>query len=336
MSAILFVSYGAPETPDDILPFLREVLAAGGAPAATCDEGLLTRFAHPYHELAQCTGRPSPLLDACRHLLGGLESRLNRPLFWGNLFGTPRLVDAIEEMIDEGITSCVVVTTSPFASSVGCQRYRERIVAASAEGHSALTIEFVAPYGTHPIFVRGVANLLEAAVQRAQRDRNTIEVVFTAHSLPLSDPSATSYAAHVGAAVCAVMNHIKQKNGGTTIPHRLLWQSRSRLRQGDWLGPELRDWLAEPATSFPESTSLVVVPIGFLCENKETVYDLDVEAASLCEDRGWGFDRVATLGSTPAVVELLASLVTDAPCCASRCGPACFESDQESRFLKSS
>ncbi|MGL4942237.1 MAG: ferrochelatase [Thermoguttaceae bacterium] len=321
--AVLLVSYGAPETSDDIVPFLTELVGRARRDGGELSQELLERLAHPYRELAQCTGRPSPLLDACRYLLDGLRS-LGSPLYWGNLIGTPRLEDAVQEMVNDGVESCVVVTTSPLASSVGCRRYWDRIAAARETITGTPQIEVVAPYATHPRYISGVAELLRAAILRCERNGREVEILFTAHSLPLSDPTAAAYRRHAEAAVCEVMRLVTTPTDRTVHGWLLCWQSRSRLRGGDWLTPDINDDLANPNNNATPNTTLIVVPIGFLCENKETVYDLDVEAASIWDERGWGeqgsdFVRVATLGTTPAAASLLAHLAQHGDRCDGVC-----------------
>lgn len=324
--AFLLLSFGAPESLGDVQPFLERVLADAldeklGENAAR-RETMLANAARPYEELAQLFGVASPLSQECRQILQACRE-LDLPLYWGNLFAFPFIEDAIFSMLEDEITQVVVMTTSPFGSTFGCQRYRRALEEILAAEKIELEINWLAPYHNHPLFLNGIAE----QITRAQREivaanKKIAAILFAAHSLPLTDVSALAYQNAVEETAAAVMKSFASANfhAAEKIAYQVVWQSRSASRAGAWLAPDFHDYFNSLcAEDFSDSEVFLVVPLGFLCENKETFYDLDVEAASLCEARGGIWQRIKTFSGIPQVSSLVKNLIAQKHFCPPSC-----------------
>ena len=180
--AILLLSFGGPEGPDDVMPFLENVTRGRGIPRER-----LEQVAHHYHLF----GGRSPINDQCRSLLAALESELaergpHLPVYWGNRNWTPMLADTVARMKQDGVQRALAVATSAYSSYSGCRQYREDIERArTAVGEGAPQIEKLAPYWDDPGFVETMVENTRAAVAALGGAAGPLpHLVFTAHSIP--------------------------------------------------------------------------------------------------------------------------------------------------------
>jgi ferrochelatase len=300
--AILIVSFGGPEGPDEIVPFLENVLRGRNVPR----ERLLEVAGHYRH----CGGR-SPINDHCRGLIAALEARLaraglNLPVYWGNRNWRPFLTDTVRQMTADGIRRARAFATSAYASYSGCRQYLENIAAARAEAAGeAPRIDKARPFHDHPLFIRATAARITAARERLPAGR----LVCTAHSLPLDMAKGCLYEQQVRETARLAADSLGISEWD------LVWQSRSGPPRQPWLAPDICDHLRSlHAAGFRE---VVVAPIGFLSDHVEVLYDLDVEAAAVASGLGMTMVRAETVGIHPDMVELVFELVTTgdpAPC----------------------
>lgn len=296
--AILIVSFGGPEGPDDVMPFLRNVTAGRGI-----GDERLALVAEHYHLF----GGVSPINQCNRDLVVALAAELDSrgvdlPVYWGNRNWSPMLADTVAQMRDDGISRAVGFATSAFGSYSGCRQYAEDIERArAAAGPDAPVIHKVPPFWDQEGFLSAMAENLAAARQTEPG----ASVVFTAHSIPQSMAAAAPYVAQVHEACRRVAERT------ATRQWSLAYQSRSGPPQVPWLEPDIGDELDRQARSGADA--VVVAPIGFVCDHMEVVYDLDIETRQHADMLGLRFTRVPTVGTHPAFVTMIADLVLGPP-----------------------
>src|SRR5579864_5144085 len=300
--ALLIVSFGGPEQKDDVIPFLENVLRGKNVPR----ERMLQVAEHYYH-----FGGKSPINDQNRALIAALECEfkthgLALPIYWGNRNWHPMLVDTVRRMQTDGVRRALAFTTSAFGSYSGCRQYRENVeLARAAAGHGAPEIHKLRAFHNHPGFIRAMADQVSAALDQVPAPRRaSASVVFTAHSIPLSMAETSPYVRQLEEScrlVCQMLAH-------TTGP--LVYQSRSGPPEQPWLEPDICDYIRELHAG-GGATDIVIVPIGFLSDHMEVLYDLDTEARALCETLGLNMVRAATVGCHPALVSMIRELVLE-------------------------
>ena len=299
--AVLLVSFGGPEGPDDVLPFLENVLRGRNVPR----ERMLEVAEHYQH-----FGGKSPINDQNRALLAALRDELDRqgphlPVYWGNRNWHPLLTDTLRDMADAGVKRAIAFVTSAFSSYSGCRQYRENIAAArAAVGDRAPEVDKIRVFFNHPGFVGPMADNVRAALERlAPADRGGVAVLFTAHSIPTSMADSCRY-------VPQLMESCRLVAEAAGITNwRLVYQSRSGPPTQPWLEPDVCDAIRELAES--GTTQLVISPIGFISDHMEVLYDLDTEAADLCKELGVSMVRAATVGTDPAFVRMVRDLIAE-------------------------
>jgi ferrochelatase len=295
--AILFISFGGPEKPEDVMPFLENVTRGRSIPR----ERLLEVAGHYHH-----FGGRSPINDQNRALISSLEALLrvegpHLPVYWGNRNWRPFLADAVRQMAADGITRAYAFVTSPWGSYSGCRQYLENIEQARAtSGDGAPEILKLRLYYNHPGFLEPMAGRVQAALEEAGPG---VALAFTAHSVPLAMAETSAYAAQVEEASRLVA-------GMAGCPeYRVVYQSRSGPPTQPWLGPDVLDYLREIAAG--GANTVVLAPIGFISDHLEVIYDLDVEAAAAARDLGLRFIRAGTVGTDPRFVAMMRELVLE-------------------------
>jgi len=293
--ALLLVSFGGPEKRDDVIPFLENVLRGRNVPR----ERLLAVAEHYYH----FDGR-SPINDQCRDLILALETHgVGLPIYWGNRNWHPMLGDTVKKMRDDGVRRALVIATSAFGSYSGCRQYREDIETARAavpdapEARGVPEIEKLPPFWNHPGFIDTMVDRIREALAALPG----ADVIYTAHSIPVSMAESSPYEAQLQEAARRVNEQL-----GLGAP-TLVYQSRSGPPSQPWLEPDIGNYIRRT-----ESKRLVVAPIGFLSDHMEVIYDLDLEAAALAKERGIEFARAGTAGTHPLFVAGLVEIVSGA------------------------
>ena len=305
--AFLLLSFGGPEHPDEVMPFLRNVTRGRGVP-----EERLAEVAEHYHHF----GGVSPINQQCRELLAAIEADfaangIGLPAYWGNRNWRPMLADTVAWMRDDGVTSALGFATSAYGGYSSCRQYWEDIAAARAHvGPGAPAITKLRHFWDHPGFVAPHADAVRAALCSLDpARRSSTRIVFTAHSIPMSmaataGPDGGRYTAQL--LETATLVHAA---AAPDLAWDLVWQSRSGPPNVPWLEPDINDHLA--ALAEKDVTDVVVSPIGFVSDHLEVLWDLDNEAAETAAGLGMGYARAATPGTDPRFVAMVRSLVRE-------------------------
>lgn len=364
--AIMLLSYGGPNGPDDVLPFMRNATRGRGVP----DERLLQVAAH-YKRF----GGISPINACNRRLIADLSAELARrghdiPVGWGNRNWHPFAAEGLDELAQAGARRILVLPTSAYASYSGCRQYREDLAEAaealrdkwgtielgaedSADNpHADIILDKVRPYYS----TTGMASAQVASVRRAWEalaargvDTSGIRLIFVTHSIPVSmeagsspfrfrpsiDEAATasgarveqrgsaasstagtpateiSYVAQHHALIEAIMPELQRVLGRADLGYDLVYCSRSGPPQARWLEPDINDFLEEIAAEANPLTGVVVVPIGFICDHMEVVYDLDTEAKETAARLGIAYERADTVSTDPDFVSSLVDVLEE-------------------------
>jgi protoporphyrin/coproporphyrin ferrochelatase len=299
--AVLLVSFGGPEQPDDVLPFLRNVTRGRGIP----DQRLQEVGEHYFR-----FGGRSPINDQNRALLAALRTGLNVPVYWGNRNWSPYLTDAVREMAADGVRRAVAVVTSAYPSYSGCRQYLENIADTRAAVQGAPRIDRMRHYANHPGFVEPFTDACAKALEGLPEDA---AVAFVTHSIPVamnekSGPSGGAYVAwhnDVAERIGLALERRTRRSRRTD----LVFCSRSGPPQVPWLGPDVNDHIEDLAKS--GASGVVVAPIGFVSDHMEVVYDLDTEAAATADKLGLPMARAATAGTDERFVTMLCDLVAE-------------------------
>jgi len=299
--AVVLVSFGGPDGPADVMPFLENVLRGRNVPRERMIE-----VAEHYHHF----GGKSPINEQNLALLAALRAELDRrgprlPVYWGNRNWYPLLTDTLREMADAGVKRALAFVTSAYSSYSGCRQYRENIAAACAAlGDRAPQVDKIRVFFNHPGFVGPMAVRVHESLGRfPEADRPAVPVLFTAHSIPLSMAEGCRYVAQLSEAARLVA----AEAGVTTW--QLVYQSRSGPPSQPWLEPDVCD--AIRGLHAAGARSIVIAPIGFISDHMEVLYDLDTEAAALCRELGIEMIRARTVGTDPAFVAMVRDLIAE-------------------------
>ncbi|MCZ4119304.1 ferrochelatase [Streptomyces sp. H39-S7] len=317
--ALLLLSFGGPEGPDDVVPFLENVTRGRGIPRERLKEVGQHYFLF---------GGVSPINAQNRELLGALrkdfgEHGLDLPVYWGNRNWAPYLVDTLREMTDDGHRRILVLATSAYASYSGCRQYRENLAGAlaelAAEGRPVPRVDKLRHYFNHPGFVEPMTDAVLAALDGLPADvRAGAHLAFTTHSIPTAAADTSGPVEGHGNGGAYVAQHLDtarviadavREATGTEHPWQLVYQSRSGAPQIPWLEPDICDHLAERHGS--GVPAVVMVPIGFVSDHMEVKYDLDTEAADRAAELGLPVARAATVGADPRFAAAVRDLVLE-------------------------
>ena len=307
--AFLLVSFGGPEGPDEVMPFLENVTRGRGIPP----ERLASVAEHYY-----AVGGVSPINQQCRDLLAAVRadfsaSGLSLPVYWGNRNWTPYLTDTVRAMADDGVRRAVALVTSAYSSYSSCRQYLDDIERArAAVGPDAPRIDKIRRFFNHPGFIEPFAESTRAALATLPADlRDDAHLVFTAHSVPvaMAEASGPGGGHRYVAELTEAARLIAERAGGGTHPHTLAYQSRSGPPSQPWLEPDVCDHLGDLAKSGTQA--VVVIPVGFVSDHMEVRHDLDVEAAQSADSLGLAFARAATPGSHPRFASMVTELVRE-------------------------
>lgn len=314
---ILLAGFGGPEGQDDVIPFLRNVTRGRGIPDERLEE-----VSHHYRHF----GGVSPINEQNRALKAALEAELASrgialPVYWGNRNWAPYLEEAVQEAADAGASSLIAVATSAYSSFSSCRQYREdiaRVLESTGLGER-LQVDKVRQFFDHPGFVHAFIEGVRAAVAGFIADGvapEAIEVLFATHSIPTADAERSgprdrdlgdggAYAAQHSAVAEVVMAAL----GVDWVTWQLVYQSRSGPPTQPWLEPDVNDAIAElPAR---DKQAVVIVPLGFVSDHMEVMWDLDTEALETAQELGLRAVRTPTPGVDPAFVSGLIDLVVE-------------------------
>ena len=295
--ALLYLSFGGPEGPDEVMPFLDNVTSGRGIPRAR-----LASVAGHYHLF----GGVSPINAQNRAVIAALRERLELPVYWGNRNARPFLQDALREMRADGVKRAVAFVTSAYSSYSGCRQYREDIAQAQATlGGGAPKVDKLRVFYNHPSFVEPQVEKVNVALEAipAQR-RASARVAFTAHSIPTQMAETSSYVQQLTEACRLVVARLEHEHAW-----ELVYQSRSGPPQVPWLEPDISDHITELHSQGVKD--LVVVPVGFVSDHLEVRFDLDVEAARTAAALGLNMVRAEAVGAHPRYIDMICDLVAE-------------------------
>ena len=328
--ALLFVSFGGPEGPQDVIPFLENVTRGRGIPRE--------RLAEVGEHYFRFGGR-SPINDQNRALIAAIEkdlveAGLDLPVYWGNRNWDPYLSDAMAAMTAAGVRNAAVFITSAYSSYSGCRQYRENLAdalgAVEVTGAGTPRLVKVRHYFNHPGFITPmVHNTRTALAQLPSHAREGARLVFVTHSIPVamnegSGPTGGAYVAQHRAAAAAVAGQIGawaaapgnapqaapgESRSGREPAWDLVYCSRSGSPAQPWLEPDINDHLEVLAAQVVPG--VVIVPIGFISDHMEVAFDLDVEALATAARLGLAATRAGTVGTAPEFVAAVRELVLE-------------------------
>jgi ferrochelatase len=305
--AVLVVSFGGPEGPDEVMPFLENVVRGRNVPP----DRLKDVASHYEH-----FGGKSPINDQNRALIAALGEELRQhgldlPIYWGNRNWHPLLADTILQMRDDGVRRALAFVTAAYASYSSCRQYLDDIAAARASvgaesGSGAPSIDKLRLFYNHPGFIQANADNLRAALVRLAPGQSgqSVAVAFTAHSIPMAMASQCDYVAQLSETAGLVA-----EAAGLNLEWQLVYQSRSGPPTQPWLEPDIADHLRALRADGVEQ--VVIAPIGFVSDHMEVVHDLDVEADCLARSLGLEMVRAATVGTSPAFVTMIRQLIEE-------------------------
>ena len=299
VDAVLLIAFGGPERPKDIRPFLQVVTEGRRIPPDRLEE-----VAQHYEAI----GGRSPLNALTRRQADALRGALaaeGRPLpvRVGMRNWHPFLHETLAEMKDRGIHRALGIILSSLQTEASWDRYVQDVAAAREKvGPDAPEVVYAPTWGTHPLFIEAMADRARAALDTIPSPRQPdARLVFTAHSVPVAMAAGSPYAEHLARAAGLVAERLGRSDWS------LAYQSRSGSPRDPWLEPDIGDVIRRLAAA--GARDAVVIPIGFVCDHFEVLYDLDVEARAAAASCGIGFHRAAAANDHPAFVAMLADLV---------------------------
>jgi ferrochelatase len=324
---VLLASFGGPEGQDDVIPFLRNVTRGRGIPDERLEE-----VSHHY----RANGGISPINQQNRELKAAIEAELlargiELPVLWGNRNWDPYIPQTLQDAYDAGHRKLLMVTTSAYSCYSSCRQYREDIGIALTESglDGRLEVDKVRQYFDHPGFVEpfvegtaaGLADV-RAQLAAAGTPDAPVHILFATHSIPTRDAEAagrsgdeprefeegSAYVAQHLATGAAVIGRV-QAESGLTAPWSLVYQSRSGAPHVPWLEPDINDAIADLADQGIKG--IVIVPLGFVSDHMEVVWDLDTEALETCRNLGLAATRAPTPGTHRKFVHGIVDLISE-------------------------
>jgi ferrochelatase len=301
--SVLLIAFGGPEKPEDVRPFLEIVTAGRQIPPERIED-----VAHHYEAI----GGRSPLNELTRRQAEGLRRLLVRegittPVYVGMRNWHPFLLETLAEMRDRGHRRALGIILSSLQTEVSWERYVADVAAAREKlGAGAPEVVYAPAWAEHPLFIDAmVARAADALDEVPSRKREDALLIFTAHSVPVAMASGSPYARQLEAAALVIARQVDHPRW------QIAYQSRSGSPREPWLEPDVCDVLRGAKGKGIEDA--VIVPIGFVSDHVEVLYDLDVEARAVAAESGVRLQRAETANDHPAFIAMLADLVKRAP-----------------------
>jgi ferrochelatase len=313
VDAVLVLSFGGPEAPDEVRPFLENVTRGRNVPPERLDE-----VEEHYHHF----GGTSPINGLNREMIAALRRELDAagyalPVYFGNRNWHPFAEDTVTEMARDGVRNALVFATSAYGGYSACRQYHEDIARARAAAAERLGDEALVPdltklrhFYDHPLFVESVADGVRTARETMDGGHDA-RLVFTAHSIPVSadetagppEEGGHRYSRQVGEASRLVAAEV-----GVT-DYDQVWQSRSGPPRIPWLDPQIEAHVE--ALAGKGVTDVVVSPIGFVSDHVEVAFDLDTELAEQAGELGVRMARAASAGTDPRFIRMIVELIAE-------------------------
>ncbi len=297
--AVLLIAFGGPDKMDDVRPFLANVLKGRPVPPQRLEE-----VVHHY----ELFNGHSPLNEITVRQAAALQALLEQegprlPVYVGMRNWHPYFYETLEQMAQAGVKRALGFILSAQQSEAGWERYQENIVAAREQlGPSAPIIEYIPEWHAHPLFIAAEVELVQQAfAQLPSERRDRAALLFTAHSVPLAMPGTPRYVKQIGEGARLVAEQLGRAQWS------VVYQSRSGDPRMPWLEPDIGAVL--PRLAADGVRDVVVVPIGFVCDHIEVLYDLDTEAARIAAACGVNMARAKTVNDHPTFIRMMASVV---------------------------
>ena len=301
--AVLILAFGGPEKPEEVLPFIEGIVRGRNVPR----KRILEVARHYEH-----VGGRSPNNDQCRRLVSALEVELathgpKLPVYWGNRHWRPYVADTIRRMADDRISHAAAFFPSPYSSYSTCRQYLETIdQARAAVGDCAPKVDKLRGYFNHPGFIETLVERAGDAIERVPPERRAnAGLIFTAHSLPVAMASQCDYERQLAEAARLVGLGLNRSDWS------IAYQSRSGPPTEPWLEPDICCFLRQLKQQHPAIADVAVVPVDFIWDHMEVVYDLDVEVRRLCDELGINMIRAVTAGTHRRFVAMIRQLVVE-------------------------
>ena len=301
IDSVLLIGFGGPTDPSEVRPFLEVVARGRRIPAERLEEVV--------RHYQQMPGGRSPINELTRAQAMALERLLRAedirlPVFVGQRNWHPFLHETLAEMAVKGHRQTLGLIMSSFRTEASWDRYMTDVAEARARTPDSPDVLFAPAWGLHPLFIAAVTDRTEAALDEVpQDDRRWTPMVFTAHSVPVAMAEASPYVSDFEQAAHAVIERLEHPR------LTLAYQSRSGNSKDPWLGPDITDVVRSLAADGEKHT--VIVPIGFVCDHVEILYDLDIEARAIAREHGMTIHRARTVSDHPDFIAMLAHLVRD-------------------------
>ena len=301
--ALLIVGFGGPEKQEDVIPFLENVLRGRNVPR----ERMLAVAEHYNH-----FGGVSPINAQVRELIAALRDELDRhhidlPIYWGNRNWHPMLADTLRQMTADGRQHGLALVLAAYSSYSSCRQYLDDIERArQAVGMQPPPVDKIRVFYNHPEFIAANADRVRAALETIPESRRaTARIALTAHSIPRSMAETCLYETQLGETCRLVAEAI----GIEAARWKLVYQSRSGRPSDPWLEPDILDHLRRLRQE--DVSDVVVMPIGFLSDHMEILFDLDEEAQQTAGELGLHLVRAKTVGTHPRFVAMLRELIEE-------------------------
>src|ERR1700676_2816668 len=288
--AILVVSFGGPESREEVIPFLENVLRGRNVPR----DRMLAVAEHYYH-----FGGKSPINQQIRELIAALEIELaqhgpNLPVYWGNRNWHPMLAETLQQMKQDGVRRALAFVTSAYSSYSGCRQYREDIARAQKEvGPGPPEVDKLRAFFNHPNFIEATEDRISGALRETAADaRQNVQIVYLAHSIPLSMAHTSDYVRQ--------LEEVRKIISGR----------RSGAPGQTWLEPDILDHLRD-VKARNLASAVVLAPIAFISDHMEVLYDLDIEARQVCDELALPMVRAQTVGVHPKFIGMIRELIVE-------------------------
>lgn len=299
--ALLVVSFGGPDGPEDVLPFLENVVRGKPVPR----ERLMEVAEHYYHY-----GGKSPINEQNLALIEALKKNLDEngpalPIYFGNRNWHPLLPETLQQMKDDGVKQALAFFTSGFSSYSSCRQYRENVAEAQkVVGEGAPRVELLRKFYNHPGFIEAVSELCRKQLQTLSKDGlEKNKTLFVAHSIPQVMADHCRYESQLEESSRLVADQVGLGDW------EVVYQSRSGPPSHPWLEPDICDRISElKAEGY---RAVTVIPIGFISDHMEVLFDLDTEAVDKARECGLEMARVETVGTHPKFIAMIGELIRE-------------------------
>ena len=298
--AILLIAFGGPTSPEEIRPFLARVTKGIAIPPERLEE-----VAHHY----EAVGGKSPLNEITFRQAAALRNFLaqrgsTRSVYVGLRNSQPFLVDTLKQMHEDGVQRALGFILSSHRTEASWERYQKNIADARAElANQAPKVDYAGGWHDHPLFIQTWAESVAKELARAGAgERETIPIVFTAHSLPAAMAARSPYIEQLQTSARLIVEKLARAEWS------IAYQSRSGKPTDVWLEPDIADVIRAQAAR--GARQLIVAPIGFVSDHVEVLYDLDIEAKKIAQEQDVGLLRAGCPNDHPTFIRMIADVVS--------------------------